>query len=90
MRSHKDFLPELDLVLELDNQIIGNIMYTKAKLVDESGKEKEIRYGKEDIHHGIRRQQIRGRVPKGDRTPLCSGVKSLYPHPDTGNGRFSL
>jgi len=42
MRSHKDFLPELDFVIEVDNQIIGNIMYTKAKLVDESGKEKEI------------------------------------------------
>jgi len=42
MRSHEDFLPELDLVIEADNQIIGNIMYTKAKLVDEAGKEKEI------------------------------------------------
>lgn len=42
MRSHKDFLPELDLVIEVDNQVIGNIMYTKAKLVDESGEEKEI------------------------------------------------
>jgi len=42
MRSHKDFLPELDLVIEVDNRIIGNIMYTKAKLVDESGEEKEI------------------------------------------------
>ena len=42
MRSHEDFLPELDLVIEVDNQIIGNIMYTKAKLVDESGEEKEI------------------------------------------------
>ncbi|MDD3307836.1 MAG: N-acetyltransferase [Acetobacterium sp.] len=42
MRSHEDFLPELDLVIEVDNQIIGNIMYTKAKLIDESGSEKEI------------------------------------------------
>lgn len=42
MRSHKDFIPELGLVIELDHQIIGNIMYTKAKLVDESGQEKEI------------------------------------------------
>ncbi|PKM48972.1 MAG: GNAT family N-acetyltransferase [Firmicutes bacterium HGW-Firmicutes-7] len=42
MRSHKDFVPELDLVIEVDNQIIGNVMYTKAKLVDESGEEKEI------------------------------------------------
>ena len=42
MRSHKDFMPELDLVIEVDNQIIGNIMYTKAKLIDESGAEKDI------------------------------------------------
>jgi len=42
MRSHKDFVPELDFVIEADNQIIGNIMYTNAKLVDESGAEKEI------------------------------------------------
>lgn len=42
MRSHKDFLQELDLVIEVDNQIIGNIMYTKTKLIDESGEEKDI------------------------------------------------
>ena len=42
MRPHKDFLPELDLVIEVDNQIVGNIMYTKTKLIDESGKEKDI------------------------------------------------
>ena len=42
MRSHEDFLPELALVIEVDHQIIGNIMYTKAKLVDEAGEEKEI------------------------------------------------
>ena len=42
MRSHPDFLPELDLVIEADNQIIGNIMYTKTKLIDESGEEKDI------------------------------------------------
>lgn len=42
MRSHKDFIPELDFVVEVDNEIIGNIMYTKAKLVDEFGEEKDI------------------------------------------------
>lgn len=42
MRQHKDFLPELDFVLEIDGQVIGNIMYTKARLVDESGQEKEV------------------------------------------------
>ena len=42
MRGHADFLPQLDFVVELDGQVIGNIMYTKAKLVDEAGAEKEI------------------------------------------------
>ena len=42
MRGHEDFIPELDFVLELDGRIIGNIMYTKARLVDEAGEEKEI------------------------------------------------
>ncbi|HRY12557.1 MAG TPA: N-acetyltransferase [Syntrophomonadaceae bacterium] len=42
MRSHPDFLPELDLVIEVDDQVIGNIMYTKTKLVDETGEEKDI------------------------------------------------
>ena len=42
MRSHEDFLPELDLVAEKDGVIVGNIMYTKATLTDESGKVKNI------------------------------------------------
>ena len=42
MRGHADFLPELDFVVEIGGQVIGNIMYTKAKLIDECGEEKEI------------------------------------------------
>lgn len=42
MRGHEDFVSELDFVAELDGQVIGNIMYTKAKLTDENGTEKEI------------------------------------------------
>lgn len=42
MRGHEDFIPELDFVLELDGKVIGNIMYTKAKLTDENEEEKEI------------------------------------------------
>ena len=40
MRNHEDFIRELDFVLELDGQVIGNIMYTKARLVDEEGRER--------------------------------------------------
>ena len=30
MREHEDFLPELDLVIEADGQVIGSILYTKT------------------------------------------------------------
>lgn len=37
MRGHEDFIPELDFVAELDGEIIGNIMYTRAWLTDAAG-----------------------------------------------------
>lgn len=40
MRGHTDFIPELAFVLEMDGEIIGNIMYTKGKLIDKDGNEK--------------------------------------------------
>lgn len=42
LRKHSDFIPELDLIVEADNRIIGNVMYTKSWLKDETGMEKEI------------------------------------------------
>ena len=42
MRGHQDFLPELDFVAEKGGRVIGNIMYTKARLTDALGEEKEI------------------------------------------------
>lgn len=42
MREHEDFIPELDFVVEVDGQIVGNVMYTKSKLIDEVGNEKQI------------------------------------------------
>ena len=42
MRDHEDFISELDFVIEVDDKIIGNVMYTKAKLVDENNNQKDI------------------------------------------------
>lgn len=42
MRSHPDFVPELDFVLEKDGEIIGSVMYTKAWLEDENGSRKAV------------------------------------------------
>ena len=42
MRNHKDFISELDFVIEHDGSIIANIMYTKAWIVENNGRKKEI------------------------------------------------
>lgn len=42
MREHKDFIPELDYVIEVDGRVIGYIMYAKVRLVDENGNVKPI------------------------------------------------
>ena len=42
MRNHPDFIPELAFVLEINGEIVGNIMYTKAWLEDDNGERKEI------------------------------------------------
>lgn len=57
MRGHADFIPELDFVMESGGRIIGNIMYTKARLADEAGGEKEIlTFGPLSILPGYQRQ----------------------------------
>lgn len=43
MRNHPDFVKELSLVIEDDKMgIVGSVMYAKSKLIDESGREKNI------------------------------------------------
>ncbi|WP_291350858.1 GNAT family N-acetyltransferase [Desulfosporosinus sp.] len=37
LRSHADFIPELDFVAVFGDKIAGNIMYTKAKIVSADG-----------------------------------------------------
>ena len=57
MRDHEDFIPELDLVMELDGKVIGNIMYTKAVLRDETGNKKDIlTFGPVSIHPDYQRR----------------------------------
>ena len=57
MRSHRDFVPELDLVLERGGQVIGNIMYTRASLTDKGGTEKQVlTFGPVSILPGLQRR----------------------------------
>ena len=56
MREHEDFISELDFVLELNGNVIGNIMYTKAKLIDENKNKKDIlTFGPISIHPAYQR-----------------------------------
>lgn len=57
MRDHEDFIPELDFVIEFNGRIIGNVMYTKSKLVDEKGEVKPIlSFGPISIHPEFQRK----------------------------------
>ncbi len=57
MREHPDFVPELAFVLEQDGEIIGNVMYTKSRLVDRAGEEKTIlSFGPVCIHPAYQRR----------------------------------
>lgn len=57
LRNHGDFVPELDLVLEEDDRLIGSILYTRCKLVDSNGNEKDIlTFGPLSIHPDYQRK----------------------------------
>jgi putative acetyltransferase len=42
MRSSPDFIPELDLVAEYTGKVIGNIVYTRGKIIDKTEKSHNI------------------------------------------------
>lgn len=59
LRAHPDFLPQLDLVAELEGKIVGNVMYTRCRLTDEEGQEKEIlTFGPLTVRPGYQRRGI--------------------------------
>lgn len=64
LRDHEDFIPELDLVAETeDGKIVGNVMYTKAKLVEESGTALSIlTFGPISVHPDYQRRGISRRL----------------------------
>ena len=68
MREHEDFISELDFVLELNGNVIGNIMYTKAKLIDENKNKKDMEILKKIYYNtlskdGLRKNAYRTFIP---------------------------
>lgn len=60
LRGHEDFIPGLDFVVETpDGTIVGNVMYTLAKLKDEDGREMPVlTFGPISVHPAYQRMGI--------------------------------
>lgn len=69
LRDHKDFIPELDYVVEIDNQIVGSIMYTHSYLIHDEEKVHTLSFGPLCIHPKYQR--------KGLGTLLIEKTKAL-------------
>ena len=42
MRNADSFIPELDIVAEIDGKIVGNIVYTRGKIIEDSGNIRDV------------------------------------------------
>ena len=64
LRGHEDFISELDFVAETEEgKVVGNVMYTEARLVDESGRERTIlTFGPLSVHPEHQRMGISRRL----------------------------
>lgn len=59
MRDHEDFIPDLDLVAVSDGRIVGNIMYTRSRLVDEEQHQyPAVTFGPVSVHPEYQRMGI--------------------------------
>ncbi len=69
LRKHKDFISELDYVVELDGKIIASIMYTHSYLISNEEKVHALSFGPLCVHPNYQR--------KGIGTALIEKTKSL-------------
>ena len=59
LRQDPDFVPELDLVMERDGQLIGHVLYMRAKIVADDGREiPMMTFGPISIRPDLQRQGL--------------------------------
>lgn len=59
MRTHPDFCTELDFVAEADGNVIGNIMFTRSRLIGPGGEQLEtVTFGPLTVHPSYQRRGI--------------------------------
>ena len=89
LRTCDSFVPELDYVAELHGMVIGNIMYTKSKVIADCGSEWETltfgpvsvlpKYQKLGIGGALIRKTLELARALGYRAVLIYGYASYYP-----------
>jgi predicted N-acetyltransferase YhbS/uncharacterized protein YdhG (YjbR/CyaY superfamily) len=89
LRSVSSFVPELDYVAELDSEVIGNIMYTRSKVINDGGGEWEtLTFGPVSVLPKYQRDGVGSRLIKetlavargmGFRAVLIFGHEGYYP-----------
>lgn len=63
LRRDPDFVPELDLVMERDGQLVGHILYMRAKIVaDDGGEIPMMTFGPISIHPDVQGQGLGKRL----------------------------
>lgn len=63
VRGSKSFIEELDIVAELEDYVVGNIVYTKAKIIEDCGKESEVlSFGPLSVHPNFHGRGIGSRL----------------------------
>lgn len=89
LRQSPDFVPELDLVAEIDGKIVAHILYSKGKILSSDGRETEVLgFGPLSVlpswqKHGIGGDLLRYSLQKaadlGFRAVLIYGHPDYYP-----------
>ena len=89
LRSRTEFVPELDYVAELNGTIIGNIMYTRSKIVNNDGGEWDTltfgpvsvlpKYQRDGVGSVLINKTLEVARRLGHRAVLIFGHESYYP-----------
>lgn len=89
VRSSPDYLPNLDLVAEVDGQILGHIVYTRSWVIDPQGRRHDLlsfgplcvlpAYQRQGIGSALVRESIRRSRPLGYPGIAIYGHPAYYP-----------
>ena len=89
LRTAPSFVPDLDFVAELDGKIVGHIIYTKSKVVNDAGQEYETltfgplsvlpEYQNKGIGHALMIHSFDKAKQLGFRAVIIFGYPDYYP-----------